>query len=58
MANVRVTLFVHVDINARDARDAQHKAEDLKRWAEEKMQQDRASWVEEFDVDYSREPIS
>lgn len=57
MANVRVTLFVHVEINAQNPRDAQDKAEDLKRWAEQKMLQEKAPWVEKFDVDYNREPI-
>ena len=55
MANFRVTLFVHVDIDARDRRDARAKAARLKKWAEERMQQDKASWVESYDVDCSVE---
>ncbi len=56
MATRRVTLFVHVDIDTRSRRDARSKAEDLKKWVEERMQQDKARWVEGYDVDYSIDP--
>ena len=55
MATRRVTLFVHVDIDTRSRRDTLTKAENLKKWMEERIQQDKAPWVEGYDVDYSIE---
>ena len=55
MAEYRVTLFVHVDIEARNDAEARTRAEDLKRWELESLQEDKARWVKDFDVDYSIE---